>query len=213
MSPALVPIVAVAVFLADWFAVATSRRRLELVAKPAASLVLVSLALVVGDAAGDVRAAVVVAAVLGLIGDVALLGDGDGSFLAGLSAFAVGHVAYAVGALIVGLEPVPALVGAAVVAALLGFRFVQRIVPGARQQGGAVLGAAVVGYAVVISSMVVTAWGTATWMAAVGATSFAASDWLIGHGRFVGPTPGGRVAVMVTYHVGQVLLIAGLLRA
>ena len=43
--------------------------------------------------------------------------------------------------------------------------------------------------------------------------AFAASDWVLGHARFVGPVPGGRLSVMVPYHVGQALLIVGLAHA
>ena len=76
-----------------------------------------------------------------------------------------------------------------------------------------VLAGAVVFYAAVISFMVVTSWGTAQWMAAVGASLFAISDWVLGYQRFVGPLPGGRVSVHVPYHVGQALLILGLATA
>ena len=72
------------------------------------------------------------------------------------------------------------------------------------------LAAAVVFYACVITAMVVTAWGTSTVLAGVGAMAFAASDWVLGHERFVGPLPGGRMSVIVPYHVGQALLIVGL---
>ena len=41
----------------------------------------------------------------------------------------------------------------------------------------------------------------------------AASDWVIGHRRFAGPFPGGPLAIMVPYHVGQALLIVGLATA
>ena len=58
--------------------------------------------------------------------------------------------------------------------------------------------------------MVLTATGTPHLAAALGAMTFAVSDWLIGHDRFVGPGLGGPVAVMVTYHIGQALLILGL---
>ena len=57
--------------------------------------------------------------------------------------------------------------------------------------------------------MTLTAWGTGIVLAGVGATLFAVSDWVLGHRRFAGPLPGGRLAVMVPYHVGQALLIVG----
>lgn len=73
--------------------------------------------------------------------------------------------------------------------------------------------ATVLFYAVVISAMVLTAWSSAVWVAALGAMLFAASDWVLGHQRFVGPLPGRRLSVIVRYHVGQALLIVGLATA
>ncbi len=40
--------------------------------------------------------------------------------------------------------------------------------------------------------------------------TFAVSDWVLGFDRFVRPLHQGRLAVMVTYHLGQLLLILGL---
>jgi uncharacterized membrane protein YhhN len=171
---------------------------------------LVGVAATAGDPGGDVRAWLVVGAALGLVGDIALMGDGEVEFMVGLGAFAVGHLAYVVAALLVGFDPLWALIGVVFMAALLSVRFATRTVPGARRVGGAVLGGAVVFYACVITAMVVTAWGTAVVLAGVGAMAFAASDWVLGHERFVGPLPGGRLSVMVPYHVGQALLIVGL---
>lgn len=194
----------------DWWAVAARRRRIELVAKPVTMALLVGVAAVAGDPVGDVRAALVAGAVFGLIGDIALLDDGEPAFLAGLGAFAVGHVGYAVAGALSGFELPWSVPGLAFVAVLLGYRFATRTLPGARRHGGAVLAGAVVVYALVISAMVVTAWATGSAVAAVGAMAFAASDWVLGHQRFVGPLPGGRLAVMMPYHVGQALLIVGL---
>jgi len=204
---------ATAMALLDWWAVWRRKRRLEWFAKPATMAVLIGVAAMAGDASGDARAWIVIGAVFGLIGDVALLGDGETAFMSGLGAFAVGHLAYAVGAVLVGFDPVWALPGAAFVVALLSYRFVGRTVPGARAQGGPVLAGAVLFYAAVISTMTVTAWGTGAWLAAVGASMFAISDWVLGHQRFVGPLPGGRLSVIVPYHVGQALLIVGLVTA
>ena len=47
---------------------------------------LVAIAGLAGDMAGDARAALIVAVLLCLFGDAALLGDRDSRFLAGLSA-------------------------------------------------------------------------------------------------------------------------------
>jgi uncharacterized membrane protein YhhN len=205
----IVVLAAVAAFI-DWWAVATDRRSVELVAKPLTMAILVVVAATVGDPAGDVRRWLVVGAVCGLIGDIALLGDGESAFMGGLAAFAVGHLAYVVAAIASEFDPWWAVPGIAFVVALLGVRFLTRTLPGAIEHGGRVLGAAVLFYAVVISAMVVTAWATTSWIAAVGAMLFAVSDWVLGHRRFVGPLPGGRLAIMVPYHVGQALLIIGI---
>src|SRR5690606_13042335 len=127
--------------------------------------------------------------------------------------FAFGHLAYA-GAAIQVAFTAWAVVGAVFMIALLAFRFVGRILPGARREGGAVLAGAVVFYGAVISLMVITAWGmfatdSPAWLAGAGALLFAISDWVLGHTRFAGPLPGGRLAVMVPYHLGQTLLILG----
>jgi uncharacterized membrane protein YhhN len=155
----------------------------------------------------------VTGAVLGLVGDVALLGDSELRFMTGLGAFALGHLAYAVAAVQIDVTAW-ALVGAAFMAALLAFRFVSRIVPGARREGGGVLAGAVMFYGIVISLMVISAWGvfatdSPAWMAAVGAMLFAVSDWVLGHRTFAGPLRVGRLGVMVPYHAGQALLIVG----
>ncbi len=68
-------------------------------------------------------------------------------------------------------------------------------------------------YSGIISAMVITASGTSSWVAAAGAMLFAASDTIIGYNRFVKSIPRAQVAIMSTYHVGQLLLILGLVAA
>ena len=207
----LVPLAAAAA--TDWWAVATGNRRVEVVAKPAVAVLLVVLAATAGEVDGGVRVALVVAATCGLLGDVALLGRGETAFLAGLASFAVGHLAYAVAAVAGGISWLRVLVALPFMAALLGYRFVTETVPGARRAGGPVLAGAVTLYAVVISVMVLTATGSGSWVAAVGAALFAISDWVLGHDRFARHSRHARIVVIVTYHVGQALLILGLVAA
>ncbi len=203
-------LVACVAALVDWWAVAVDRHTVRPVAKPLTMALLVAVAATIGDAPADVRTWLLIGAVLGLVGDVALLGDGELAFMAGLAAFAIGHLAYAVAALSVGFDWAWAIPGAVFLAALLGFRFIGRILPGAHHHGGAVLAGAVGFYAIVISATVVTAWATGEWIAAGGAMLFAVSDWLLGYQRFVSPIRRGHLAVMIPYHVGQALLIIGL---
>jgi uncharacterized membrane protein YhhN len=203
--------------VSNWWAVSepatAHKHRVEQWAKPITMALLVAVAATAGSPDDGVRIALVIGAVLGLVGDVALLGDSEPRFMAGLGAFALGHLAYAVAAVQVDVTGW-ALVGAAFMVALLAFRFVSRILPGARREGGGVMAGAVVFYGVVISLMVIAAWGmfataSPAWLAAVGAMLFAISDWVLGHRKFAGPLPVGRLGVMVPYHLGQALLILG----
>ncbi len=202
-----------AVALVDWWATAGERRAVRLVTKPLVTILLIGVAATAGDPDTAVRVMLVLAAVFGLLGDVALLGDGEAAFMSGLGAFAVGHGLYVAAALAVGLDWPAPLWAIPFMAVLLGWRFLPETVPGARRAGGTVLMGAVLGYAVIISAMVVTATGTGRVVAALGAMCFAASDWVLGYGRFVRPVSRGHLVVMVTYHVGQALLIVGLATA
>ena len=209
MTAALIGCFAV-VAVTNWWAVGTDRRPVVIVTKPLATALLVAMAATAGSIDGGARVTLVVAAVCGLLGDVALLFDGEVAFMSGLGSFAVGHAAFVVTAVLVGVTWTTALLAVPFLDVLLGWRFLPQTVPGARRAGGPPLMAAVLGYAVVISAMVLTATGTGRWAAAIGAMCFAASDWVLGYNRFVRPVRHAGVIVMVTYHAGQLLLILGL---
>lgn len=199
--------------VADWVAASRDDRRRRTVTKSAATVVLVAIAALAGDMAGDARAALVVAAGLCLVGDIALLGDTDSRFISGLSAFAAGHLAYVVTALLVGVSWPRLAIAFPFLAVVLVFQTVTGMLPGARRQGGAVMMVAVAIYSLIISAMVITATGTPFWSAAVGAMVFAVSDSIIGYSRFVRPIDRADVPIMVTYHAGQFMLILGLVAA
>jgi uncharacterized membrane protein YhhN len=199
--------------IADWAVIWRDEERWRPVTKTLATVALVAIATVAGDMEGDARAVLVVAVVLCLVGDVALLGDSDQRFLGGLGAFALGHAAYVVTALLVGVSW-PRLAWAfPFLAVVLGVQAVTQMLPGAKRQGGTAMMVAVAGYSAIISAMVITATGTNCWLAAVGAMLFATSDSIIGYNRFVKPVDRADVPIMVTYHAGQVLLILGLIAA
>ena len=196
---------------ADWRAIWEHQRARRRVTKTAATVMLVAIAGLAGEMDGAARAALVVAAVLSLVGDVALLGDSEERFLLGLSAFALAHLAYVATALLVGVSWPRLAIAFPVLAALLGFQAITRIVSGTLRHGGRAMMAAVIVYTVIISAMVVTATGTPSWLAFVGATLFAVSDSVIAYNRFVQPVSRADLPIMVTYHLGQVLLVAGLI--
>ena len=194
---------------ADWVAVATGRRMLEYVAKPAATAGLVGLALTLVPADGAVRAAFVVALVLSLVGDVFLMLPSD-RFVPGLVAFLGAHVAYVVGFVLGRGSGGALLVGALItvaVAAPVGWR----LLPAVRRSAPD-LTVPVAVYMTVIAAMVAcaTAWGNA-W-AVAGAWLFFVSDALIAETRFGAPRSWGRTAVIVTYHLGQLGLVLSLVR-
>jgi uncharacterized membrane protein YhhN len=50
-------------------------------------------------------------------------------------------------------------------------------------------------------------------LVALGATVFVVSDATLSIDRFVRPIPHARLILMITYHVGQALIVAGVLAA
>jgi uncharacterized membrane protein YhhN len=209
-GPALALLVATAVAaVTDWVAVHRRWQPVEYVFKPLTLGLLVAAALALNPDDPGVRAWFVVALVLALAGDVFLMLPQD-LFLPGLGAFLLAHVAYVVGFTLAGLSIAGLAIGLAVAAAVCA-TVGRRLVAGvrAREPG---MGAPVVAYMGVISTMVLCAWGTGDALAVAGALLFYASDALIGWGRFVSERRiGGDLGVIVTYHVGQILLVLSLL--
>jgi uncharacterized membrane protein YhhN len=196
----------------DWYAVWRGSRGIERLAKPLTMVALTATALWMGASDTAPGLWLLAGLVLGLLGDVALLGSSERRFLAGLSAFLLGHLAYVAAFLPVGPQSlVSALPGVVLVVALVVL-VGRPVLRAAAAQGGPGLGGAVAAYMLVIGAMVVTAWGTGMPLVAVGASVFMVSDAVLAHARFVRPWPRASLLVMVTYHLGQVLIVLGLLR-
>ena len=197
----------------NWWSVAVRARRREWASKPLVLALLLVTAWLGG--AHDSTAGWWLLAALGLslVGDVALLSDTDTRFVLGLGSFLLAHVAFVVAFAHLGMPRADlALVGLALVAGLAAV-VGRRVVPAATREGGAALGAAVTAYMVVIATMVVAAWATGHPLVALGATVFMVSDAVLAMDRFVSQRRFGSLAVMVTYHLGQVLLVVGVLTA
>jgi uncharacterized membrane protein YhhN len=193
----------------DWVAVARGERRWVYVAKPAATLALLVVALTL-DPEHDVRRSWFVAGLaLSLVGDVLLMLPRD-RFVAGLAAFLLGHLAYVAG---FWAEDRPAGVALAVGAVVTGAVVVVvagRILRGLRATGHGALAGPVSAYMAVIAAMVISATGAGPAMAIAGAWFFLASDALLGWNRFVEPLRWAPVVVMVTYHLAQTGLVLSL---
>lgn len=207
---------------ATWYAVATDDRELERMFKPTFMVVLLALAglLHLADPNPGVAVPVVTALALSLVGDIALLVPGpiagspdpvreDRRFRTGLVAFLLAHLAYAVSFIRSGVSgpPFPWPVAAAPVLALFVHRrWGRRIVRGAGPLRPAVLA---------YESVILGAWAVSLvvgpWLLVAGTTAFVASDLILAWGRFVHAARHGRVAVMVTYHCAQALIVWALL--
>lgn len=214
MTPtATLLVIAAVVAIGDWYAVWQRLFRVEYLLKPA------TLALLVGAAvAADLGGAgpwIVAALALGLLGDVGLMLSADERpdppFLAGLGAFLLGHVCYLVAFARVGLHGVDVLAGLLIVAGIAGLALPQ-VLRGAARAAGRPFAAVVGGYAAVLAAMTVLGIGTGHVATAIGTALFLVSDTLIARTRFVGRLPHADVLIIVTYHVGQALILIGLLR-
>jgi uncharacterized membrane protein YhhN len=193
----------------DWVAVHQEQKVLEYACKPATLVLLIGCALVLNPDDDAVRAWFVAALVLCLLGDVLLMLPQD-LFVFGLASFLLGHIAYIVGMHVDGVDGARFLVGIVivmVVLAVIGTRILRALRVGPEPG----LAGPVVAYMFVISAMVASAIGVGHPMGILGASSFYVSDALIAWNRFIGETRHGRVAIMVTYHLGQVGLVLSLL--
>ncbi len=211
---------ALAVAATDWIAVARGAKGAEYVLKPLTLGLFVAAAVTYRRPGLPTERWVftVAALALSLAGDVLLMLPRD-MFVAGLGSFFLAHVAY-----VAAFNPTPppfatSSVAAAAVLAL-AVPLYARMAAGIVRRGHRELLVPVAIYVVGIGAMVVSAaatLGRPDWMAEarglvlVGAVLFLASDALIGWTRFVREIRGGRLVIIVTYHIGQACLVLGVL--
>jgi len=209
----------------DWVAVARGWKKVELVAKPLAMLVLLGMLAFTGGFGSLSLICFGVGLSLSLAGDVFLMVSfvrfSNRWFFPGLIAFLLAHVAYVVGLNVLpgGLDPLWGL-GLALILALTARRVIGRIVTSIRQKGLKRLVVPVVAYGTIITMMVLSAlltlyrveWKTpAAGLVSLGAILFYASDLLLAWNKFVVPVRFGRLANMIPYHLGQAALVAGVI--
>jgi uncharacterized membrane protein YhhN len=192
----------------DWFAVATGRKQLEYVFKPLTMLLLL-YAVVGSSVVSSVEGPVLwlcLALLLSLAGDIFLMLPSD-RFVPGLLSFLLAHVAYIVvfASYAVGLWWPAILFFAA--DAWAG----PRILAGLTSSGRKRLRVPVMAYMGAITAMVLVVISTRSVWATAGAFLFFVSDTMIGWSRFVQPFNHDRLAIMVTYHLGQLGLVIGAL--
>lgn len=197
-----VTIVALAAVL---WAETQERAALGWIAKPIASAGFIGVALASGALGSGVGRIGLVALLLCWCGDVLLLGTSRRPFLAGLLAFAAGHVAYCVAFAVGGVDPAWVFGGLAAVgiAAVPVLRWLWPSVPGPMRPF-------VAGYVVVISAMVALGLGTGSGWITLGAVLFYLSDLCVARQRFVQRAVLNRWIGLPLYYGGQLVLASAL---
>ncbi|MFF0122760.1 lysoplasmalogenase [Micromonospora arida] len=143
-------------------------------------------------------------------GDVFLLGDGTGWFIAGMACFLGTHLCYI--AAFTRHGAATALRRAPLLAVPLGYAVLTVVALWWMWAGLTDVGLAVpvAGYALALAAMATTAT-TKGWRVGLGAALFLGSDLLIAAGvAEVAQPPGAPVLVMATYAAGQALIVLGL---
>ncbi len=155
-----------------------------------------------------------------LLGDIVLLSHTDRMFVLGLVAFLLAHIFYLVG---FKNELLNFTAWSTILILFIyvnGLRLLRRIVSAMQAHGRGALSIPVIVYGLVISLMLYAAmttmydpaWKTsAALLVTVGAILFWISDLILAWNRFVSPVQHGRVFNMITYHLGQIGLIAGVI--
>ena len=193
--------------------------KLEYIAKPA---VMISLFLWLFTSTG-LNGALLwfgLGIVLSLAGDVLLMLSLERFFLFGLVAFLLAHLAYVIGFNI----PLPEFslwgIVFAVMVSLGGARVIRRIVDALPSRGQARMRMPIIVYSTVISIMLLSAmmklmdltWNAnAALLVSGGAFLFYISDIILAWNKFVAPIQYGRIYNIAAYHLGQIMLIAGVI--
>ncbi len=193
--------------------------KLEYIAKPA---VMISLFLWLFTSTG-VNGALLwfgLGLILSLAGDVLLMLSLERFFLFGLVAFLLAHLAYVIGFNI----PLPEFsiwgIVFAIMVSLGGTRVIRRIVDALPSRGQARMRMPIIVYSTVISIMLLSAmiklmditWNAnAALLVSGGAFLFYISDIILAWNKFVAPIQYGRIYNIAAYHLGQIMLIAGVI--
>lgn len=155
-----------------------------------------------------------------LAGDILLMISLDRLFIPGLIMFLLAHLSYLAGFQEQLLNPSGWSFILLFVVYLNGYRLLRRIAGAMRAGGHDSLVTAVIVYGLVISLMLYAAlstifdpaWSTsAAFLVSGGAFLFYLSDLILAWNKFVAPVQNSRIDNILTYHLGQIGLIAGVI--
>ena len=201
-------VVATIFSIGDWWAVHASKKSLQYVCKPLATVAFLGVAIAILNADGVPQTWRIIAFVFCLLGDVFLMLPSD-AFVPGLASFAIAQICFAVSLLTQDATSTRLVVGLVIVVPITIFlarRFVKSISTSVHKE----LVVPVVVYMMVIAAMAVSAIAGGTAIGIAGAAFFLLSDALIAEQRFVKERSWQPVGIMVTYHAALAGLALGL---
>ncbi len=204
------------VAMLDWLAVAKKWKRLEYYAKPGVMLFLLAWLWSVSGFIGYL-AWFALGLFFSLSGDVFLMLRHE-RFIAGLISFLLAHIAYTIGF----TEAIPpfTLISflIAVVVGISSVRIYRGVSNALVASGESKLKIPVLMYTIVISAMLFSAlltlerpeWSMlSSLIVSLGAVLFYLSDAFLAWNKFVQPVRHGRLIVIISYHLGQILIVIG----
>lgn len=208
--------IALIIAVVDWYAVYAQKKWLEYLAKPGVMVALL-IWIVLNGGLSDGLVWFTLGLAFSMAGDIFLMLPRE-RFIAGLISFLLAHLMYTAG---FNLAPPALNLPAAIVAVLIAFtwfRIYRAIAAGLQASGNEALKIPVLAYSLVISVMLLSALLTLTgetWQPAPallvsgGALLFFISDTLLAWNKFVTPLRYGRLVVILTYHLGQIMITLG----
>ena len=202
-------VVATIFSIGDWWAVHASKKSLQYVCKPLATVAFLGVAIAILNADGVPQTWRIIAFVFCLLGDVFLMLPRD-AFVPGLASFAIAQICFAVSLLTQDVTSTRLVVGLVIVVPITIF-LARRFVKSISTSGHKELVVPVVVYMMVIAAMAVSAIAGGTVIGIAGAAFFLLSDALIAEQRFVKERAWQPVGIMVTYHLALAGLALGLL--
>ena len=201
-------VVATIFSIGDWWAVHASKKSLQYVCKPLATVAFLGVAIAILNADGVPQTWRIIAFVFCLLGDVFLMLPSD-AFVPGLASFAIAQICFAVSLLTQDVTSTRLVVGLVIVVPITIF-LARRFVKSISTSGHKELVVPVVVYMMVIAAMAVSAIAGGTAIGIAGAAFFLLSDALIAEQRFVKERSWQPVGIMVTYHAALAGLALGL---
>lgn len=179
------------------------------IAKPIAALGFVTLALTVGALDTPYGVTILIGLVLSMAGDILLIPENNPTaFKAGLGSFLLGHVAYAVAFVSLGVDWL-SVAEASAVALAIAWPVLRWLMP----HVGSSMRVPVLAYIVVISCMLVASVGCAVEFSRpdifLGALLFYLSDFAVARDKFVSPGFWNGAWGLPFYFVAQLILAYG----